>query len=234
MAEILRAVLEYNRDGALLYSVDAPGAFSRGATEVAAIMKLPEEVRKFRLWSGMELSGEGCKVEVVQRHLTGLCVKDADSEVIFDSERAPMGAGEYEDMRALVIRSAADFARLYRSLPDVETTDIPPRETFYKRIPRTGREMYEHTNGVTSYYLGEIGLEWENLPDIYENRVRALEALEKIPDFLERPALEGSYGEWWSLRKAMRRFLWHDRIHARAMYRMAVRMWGKAENIFCF
>ena len=48
--------------------------------------------------------------------------------------------------------------------------------------------------------------------------------------------IEGSYGEAWSLRKVLRRFIWHDRIHAKAMYRMAVKVFG-AENVanpFCF
>ena len=46
----------------------------------------------------------------------------------------------------------------------------------------------------------------------------------------------GSYGEEWSLQKVLRRFIWHDRIHAKAMYRMAVKTFGKAAvpNVFCF
>lgn len=38
---------------------------------------------------------------------------------------------------------------------------------------------------------------------------------------------DGSYGEQWSLRKVCRRFVWHDRIHAKAMWRMAVQVFGK-------
>ena len=44
--------------------------------------------------------------------------------------------------------------------------------------------------------------------------------------FLNNPVIEGSYGELWSLRKVMRRFIWHDRIHAKAMYRMANKTFG--------
>ena len=35
-------------------------------------------------------------------------------------------------------------------------------------------------------------------------------------------------GERWTLRKLLRRFLWHDRIHARAMWRTAAPLWGSA------
>lgn len=50
------------------------------------------------------------------------------------------------------------------------------------------------------------------------------------PDFLQNTVRKGSYGEDWSLRKVLRRFIWHDRIHARAMYRMAIKVFG-AESI---
>lgn len=38
------------------------------------------------------------------------------------------------------------------------------------------------------------------------------------------------------LRKVLRRFIWHDRIHAKAMYRMATKVFGaeSIENPFCF
>ena len=59
--------------------------------------------------------------------------------------------------------------------------------------------------------------------------------LEQLPDFLTHPAEEGSYGEWWSLRKMLRRFLWHDRIHAKAMWRTATALWGsEIQNPFFF
>lgn len=35
-----------------------------------------------------------------------------------------------------------------------------------------------------------------------------------------------AYEEEWSLRKVLRRFIWHDRIHAKAMARMAAKTFG--------
>ena len=67
----------------------------------------------------------------------------------------------------------------------------------------------------------------DNEGEIWMCRKRGFELLEQIPDFLNRAPVIGSYGEEWSLRKLMRRFLWHDRIHGKAMYRMAVRTFGE-------
>jgi hypothetical protein len=38
--------------------------------------------------------------------------------------------------------------------------------------------MYRHTNSVTSYYLGEIGVKAKNLANVVENRSNALELIE--------------------------------------------------------
>ena len=76
----------------------------------------------------------------------------------------------------------------------------------------------------------------DNDGSIYTCRKRGFEALEIMPSFLQNTVFEGSYDEMWSLRKVLRRFIWHDRIHARAMYRMAVKLFGaeSIENPFCF
>ncbi len=71
---------------------------------------------------------------------------------------------------------------------------------------------------------------------IYECRKRGFETLESMPDFLQNAVIAGSYGEDRSLRKVLRRFIWHDRIHAKAMYRLTVKLFGteNAVNPFCF
>ena len=87
----------------------------------------------------------------------------------------------------------------------------------------TAFEMYTHTKNVNAYYFGEIGVDADNEGTIQDCRRRGFEILERQSGFLDRDPEEGSYGEFWSLRKVLRRFLWHDRIHAKAMYRHAIR-----------
>ena len=62
------------------------------------------------------------------------------------------------------------------------------------------------------------------------------ELLEQTAGFMNNTVIEGSYAELWSVRKMLRRFLWHDRIHAKAMYRMAVKTFGadSVQNTFKF
>ena len=106
---------------------------------------------------------------------------------------------------------------------------VLPREVVLARPPRasaTAREMYMHTKNANNYYFGEIGVDVDNDGDIEACRVRGFAALELQPVYLDNAAYTGSYDEEWSLRKLLRRFIWHDRIHARAMWRMGRRTFG--------
>lgn len=232
----MKAVCEFNENGYLIYSVDYPGAYVRGASENEALAKFGGELRSYLRWSGVEQPPyDAPEIEIAERHLSGLQICQADSDVLFDAEREPLTEAEYERLKLLVLKSARDFRRLYESIPNPDISGRPPRRCFYGPVPRTPREMYEHTNRVTSYYTGAYGLETEDVPDIYLNRMQALSELENLPDFLDCRVYTAPDGETWTIRKSLRRFLWHDRIHAKAMWRTASALWGSSiENPFFF
>jgi len=221
----MKAALEYSDKGCMLYSLDCPGAFARGRDRKEAAAKLPADVIAFCLWAGWDVpAGE---VEIVEeKYQPDLKVEDADSDMIFACERQSMTVEEYTVLRELVLKSARDFDTLYASIPDKDGLLGDPRKTFYGDYPDTARKMFAHTNNVTAYYVGELSAEVDNLPGCHKNRANGLAAMETIPDFLNLPVIEGSYDEEWSVRKVLRRFLWHDRIHARAMYRRAKAVWS--------
>ncbi len=228
-------VWEHNGGDTLLYARDLPGAFSRGASLREALEKMQGEARSYLQWRG-ETIPDTLDPVVTQEKTSVLMICDADSDVIFDTERQPLMEEEYRTLKALALRSAADFQKMYDSFGDKDVTDRRQRPTFLNRVPGTAREMYEHIKNVNTYYFGEIGVDADCKGNILSCRKRGFAALEAQENYLSLPVIEGSYGEEWSLRKMMRRFLWHDRIHAKAMYRMAVRMYGKESvlNPFCF
>ena len=231
----MRCVWEHNGGDTLLYCVDHVGAYTRGSSLKAAMEKMKTEVEAYSSWLGGDF-GQETDIQIVQEKDSDLNIADADSDVLFDSEKAPLTQDEYKALKALVLKSARDFYALYASIPDKHQSCLPERRTFYGNVPRTAQEMYEHTKNVNSYYFAEINVTADNEGTIFDCRKHGFEALEKSAGYLENAVIEGSYGEYWSLRKVMRRFLWHDRIHARAMYRMAVKTFGAsgAENPFRF
>lgn len=231
----INCVWEHNGGDTLLYAVDHIGAYTRGETLAAAIQKMPAEICAYRKWRG-EKADTVMEVTIVGEKSSELTIRDADSDVLFESERAPLTAEEYAKLKALALRSAQDFLALYESVPGKNAAAAPARKTFYGKVPRTAEEMYVHTKNVNTYYFSEIHVDADNDGSIYACRKRGFEALESKPDYLQNAVFHGSYGEDWSLRKVLRRFIWHDRIHARAMYRMAVTLFGaeRIENPFCF
>lgn len=228
-------VWEHNGEDTLLYSNGMIGAFTRGKTKEQALDKMKEEIKSYLTWRGEEIP-DSIIPEIVQEKESTLQICDADSDVMFDTEREPLTLEEYDDLKELALKSALDFYRLYEAVPDKNKSGLPKRITFYGDVPRTAHEMYEHTKNVNSYYFGEIGIEVDNEGSIYDCRRKGFEILEQRVDFLKNEVHSGSYDEFWSLRKVLRRFLWHDRIHAKGMYKMAVKTFGShlVPNIFQF
>ena len=230
---IIRCIWEHNGSDTLLYADNFIGAFTRGESKEIALGKMPDEVNSYLKWRGEPLP-ELLVPEIIEEKESDLNISDADSDVIFDSEKPPLTKEEYFELKALALKSAEDFLKLYNSIPDKDKTCLHRRNTFYGEIPATAKEMYEHTKNVNSYYFGEIGIEADNCGTILECRQRGFELLEKQAGYLDNKVFEGSYDELWSLRKVLRRFIWHDRIHAKAMYRMAASTFSKGSIVNAF
>ncbi len=233
----IHCVWEHNGNDSMIYSSNFVGAFTRGETREVALSKMQEEIRAYMRWkTGSET--EESEVLITQEYDSELDICDADSDVIFAEERLPLSMEEYTELKELALKSAKDFLRLYESIPDKNESAIPMKQkiTFLGPRPRTALEMYEHTKCVNQYYFGEIGVNADNEGDIIECRKRGFELLEAQEDFLNKEVVVGSFDEEWSLRKVLRRFIWHDRIHGKAMYRMAVKTFGQVSvpDVFRF
>jgi len=76
---------------------------------------------------------------------------------------------------------------------------------------------------VQLYYLKNIEASAAIGPDIVEGRLCTIEAI-RAKYSAEGNRLYESPEEKWTVRKVMRRLIWHDRIHARAIERMDKRL----------
>ena len=231
----INCIWEHNGNDTLLYAENLVGAFTRGENVDVALEKMQHEIQSYAAWNGENIDGD-IETVIVGEKDSELEIKDADSDVIFSSEEDPLTIEEYIKLRDLALKSATDFLKLYEAIPDKNVSVLPIRKTFYGQVPRTAEEMYLHTKNVNSYYFGEIGIDADNEGTIFECRKRGFEQLESTADFLNGRLQEGSYGEMWSVRKVLRRFIWHDRIHAKAMWKMAKKTFEgvETENVFYF
>ena len=232
---IFNCVWEHNGDDSLMYVSELPGAYTRGTSREIALEKMPIEISAYLKWCSRPIP-TSIEVVILQETQSDLQICDADSDVILESEKTQLTMTEYIQLKQLALKSAEDFQLLYDSVPDKFLSALPARGTFYGTVPRTAQEMYEHTKNVNAYYFGEIGVDADNSGTILECRERGFAVLEGKDNFLDNGVVIGSYGESWSLRKVIRRFIWHDRIHAKAMYRMAQKTFGydHVRNVFGF
>lgn len=222
----VKCIWEHNGNDTILYARDYIGAFTRGQSLKEAVDKMPMEIISYMEWLDQGYEKE-MKVSIVQEKKSKLDIKDADSDVLFFSEESEMKMEEYQQLKEIAMKSAKDFLELYEAIPNKNISCLVNRKTFYGQVPCTGEEMYQHTKNVNAYYFGEIGVDVDNEGTIVQCRERGFHNLENQPDFLNQGVIQGSYSENWSLRKVLRRFIWHDRIHAKAMRRMALKTFGK-------
>lgn len=240
----VQAVKEYNAKGCLIYCANLPGVFVRGRTEEEAISKIANAVEEYLRWIYKEKSWTqemsafpSVMTEIVQRFESKRMIEEAETEVLFESELTPVSDEELKYWKKILLDSARDFQVMYDSILDKDVTNKPLRRTFYGCMPQTPREIYEHVNEWTTKYFEKIGISFERSSDIGTNRRVGVELLLKKNACLQQQGImTDESGEQWTVRKVIRRILWHERIHGKSLYKMAVRLYGKEDvnNSFCF
>ena len=100
----IQCVWEHNGDDSILYSANFVGAFTRGKSKGEAIQKMPSEIRSYLMWKG-DAPPDALEPEIVQEKASALTVSDADSDVLFNDEKAPLTAAEYEALKSLAMKS---------------------------------------------------------------------------------------------------------------------------------
>ena len=85
----MKCVWEHNGNDTLLYSVEYVGAYTRGNSLEAAMAKMRAELEAYSSWKGQHCGTE-VEIEIVQEKISTLQIADADSDVLFDSEKEPL------------------------------------------------------------------------------------------------------------------------------------------------
>jgi len=217
----LSIAFETNGKGFLGYIVELPGAFVRGSTEDEALSKANAEADAYLIWLGHK--GEyRFDFTVTQRYKSDLMIEDADSEILLDEDRGIISEEELRALNNLTFLSAETFLSLYQSAELKNWVDESRiRKTFYGENPKTVREIFDHVNRTQYYYLSRIKLRFsEEETDFLKIRRMCIFEIEKIYHETGNSITYYVDYESWTLKKVLRRFLWHDRIHAKAITRI--------------
>jgi len=220
MPETVSIAFETNWRGYLGYLVELPGAYVRGPTEEEATPKVMSEVMAYLGWLGVKAE-EDCKVRVVQKHRGIKTVEDADTEILLDADQGEVTEEEFQTLIDLTRFSAETFAKLYDMAENKDWVDQSAvRKTFYGNRPATAKAIYEHVGRCQFYYLSRMKITNEIDGNFVTSREFCLSRLEKLYRRKNNSLNYEIDHEQWTLKKVLRRFVWHDRIHGKAMTRI--------------
>ena len=74
--------------------------------------------KSFLIATGWAWMPQGkAEIVIVGEKRSELTIRDADSDVLFESEQAQLTIEEYEALKTLALKSAKDFLALYESIP---------------------------------------------------------------------------------------------------------------------
>ena len=225
----LDTVLEYTDKGVTLWSTIYPGAFARGETAAEAARKLPAACRRYRLWAKLPSEGvdNGQDVRYVKKIKVDAAVEEGFTTVLLPEERLAMTMARYTALKTLCLESARDFETLFASIPQKDRALLKSRRTLYGKVPVTAREMLAHVAEGQRVWAALFGIDLKDGQGLLTGRKKLFSGLEAQPEYLANRVIADPGGELWTLAKLLRRLLWHDAIHGRALYRKAITFWQK-------
>ncbi|HUI01370.1 MAG TPA: hypothetical protein VLX56_07050 [Nitrososphaerales archaeon] len=210
---------ESNGKGVIGFIVDLPGAYVRGRTEPEALSKVGAEANRYLAWIGMEGDGRA-RGFVTQRCTSTLAVEDADNLILLDADRKRMRPEEFTALSDLAAFSGLTFEALYTGAQLKQWPDpSKARACFHGPCPSSIEATKSHVSKTQVYYLSRLGLHLQE-GDYMMMRRLGLSLLRR--EFDARPSSPPVEidGELWTVKKVLRRLVWHDRIHAKAVVRI--------------
>jgi predicted RNase H-like HicB family nuclease len=223
----MRIIYETNGKGFLGWLVDLPGAYIRGSTIEEARSKIDREIMAYESWLGIKEESAEEYTESIQE--CKLHVEDADTDILFDTELIDFeGLKDFEHWCTLISASGTKADTIYKSCQYKDYVDPHMvRKTFYGNVYSTINGQFAHIIQVQNYYLAQIGTGIEIGNDLVSSRRDFVEKL-KEKYLKEGNRLYQNEEEDWTTKKIVRRIIWHDRIHAKAIERIEQRR--KAEK----
>ena len=221
----MHIICETNGLGFLGWITDLPGAYIRGKTLEEARGKVNKEIALCTEWLNFEKAVDMQINEEIKK--SDLHIEDADSDIIFDSELIDFDKqDDFLFWCDKVLLSGTKTEEIYKKMSCKSLIDITmKRKTFYGDVYCTINDQYRHIVNVQNYYLNQIGTKM-NIAD--EFRLNRMEFIEKLKEkyLKEGNKLYRNESEDWTVKKVIRRTIWHDRIHIRAIERMEKRLSG--------
>lgn len=199
---------------------DYPGAYSQGATPQAAIQAAPGALIDYVHW--LRDHGESlppllarmptvtARTEVVEMHPTRFAEEGLEENACLACDARPMNNDELDLSLRLLGYARLDLRKVLKALSPEE----------WDRAPlggRSVRSILQHLLRTEQYYLaclpGDAPTTNGDIPAALETVRIALDTAARAFPEEKRGTVFTVKSERWTLRKVLRRALWHERYH---------------------
>jgi predicted RNase H-like HicB family nuclease/uncharacterized damage-inducible protein DinB len=238
----LAVYLEMDAGGRCMAHVpELPGCFTRASSRDRALDLVPAAIRAYYAWlrrHGEPVPPEEVSVETkVAGELSGVGPFDPGcTAALFPPDQGEITPGEMAYCFRLMAHSRADLLALVHDLPD-EVLDWQQEGAF------SIRHLLRHVGDAEEWYVSRIVSaetlppEWERDEDLPVFKFLEMErrtALERLQQLTRTERTKVFYPtcwtdhpeEPWTARKALRRFLEHEREHDAQAQEILLDWWG--------
>jgi hypothetical protein len=214
---------------------DLPGCTGAARDEATALEMLPVVIAEHLAW--LDQHGDVTRdafpfeVEVTERVDVEALVGVADGELLFDAFARPASPADVETGIRRLGYAREDLLAAVRHLPDRVLDWRPPASALvldeWDTEVRSIRRILAHIAGADGYYASNIGdAPWQQIrpgdtPSLFDMRQRAIQRLRSLSAaelgtrWDRRQAWQTEGVELWTVRKALHRFIVHERFHTR-------------------
>jgi hypothetical protein len=209
--------------------LDLPGCIGAGATVDALTGPLGLAIAEYEAWlrhHGEQVDDDDAW-EIVET-IDGRALAATGGEWCFEYDKAGMSRDELETLIRWMQHARDDLVAAVEGLPDVVLGWEPPSSVLtaadpWAQEPRTIGGIFEHVLQLEVYYRDGLqdgpsrGI-FERVGDQAAERAVTVELLRRLDDAARsrvyRPVRPGrTASEDWTVRKAVRRVLSHERVH---------------------
>ena len=215
-----------NETGWMAWCLDVHGLATWSSSEAEVLGKVPSKLVEHQSWlarHGLARPEVGGHVRVVER-VRG-------NEILFSWDYAPCAADEIDHTLRLLSASRGDLVQTVEGLPEGALDWDPPYRAFADWATwRSVRAILAHmANCETHYYLRAIGHksalppasprgDWARF--LAAHREEAVTFLRELATSSDRARVDFADGGAWSVRKVLRRLVWHELLHWKSIRRI--------------
>ena len=212
-------------DHGVAWVLELPACFSSATTQQEATAQVPTRIGEYFDWlKGNEqaspLANEPIETEAPEVSRSFTSQNDYTVNAFFEGDRKPLDYEEVEYHLWLLDRTRRDLLAVVRQLP---------RETLNRPVAREVRGsilgILSHVAGAENWYLDRprLALPDEEMPEEPLARLERVRVHTKarLPELVDDARVVELVGEQWSVRKVLRRALWHERDHTNHIAQLA-------------